>query len=53
MGWATGDEVLERVQRLSGVAEGLGVSTAQPALAWVLREQDVASAIVGHPVPSR
>ena len=39
--------LLERVQRLGEVAAGLGISLAQLALAWVLREKDVASAIVG------
>jgi Aldo/keto reductase family len=42
---------LERVQRLRPVAEELGLSMAQLALAWVLREENVASAIIGasHP----
>jgi len=39
--------LLERVRRLGEVAAGLGISLAQLALAWVLREKDVASAIVG------
>src|SRR5438034_4888895 len=51
MGWAMGqfasNDVLERVQRLGGVADRLGLSTAQLALAWVLREPNVASALVG------
>src|SRR3954465_11468307 len=51
MGWAMDsyrdDDVLERVQRLVPIAEGLGVTMAQLALAWVLREENVASAIVG------
>jgi aryl-alcohol dehydrogenase-like predicted oxidoreductase len=41
------DDVLERVQRLVPIADGLGVTTAQLALAWILREPNVASAIVG------
>jgi 1-deoxyxylulose-5-phosphate synthase len=43
--------LLERVQRLRPVAEELGLSMAQLALAWVLREENVASAIIGasHP----
>jgi aryl-alcohol dehydrogenase-like predicted oxidoreductase len=57
MGWAmgqfTGDEVLERVQRLGGVAERLNLTTAQLALAWVLREPNVASAIVGASRPDQ
>jgi aryl-alcohol dehydrogenase-like predicted oxidoreductase len=39
--------LLERVQQLVQLAEGLGLSPAQLALAWVLREPNVASAIIG------
>ena len=46
-------EVLERVQRLVPVAERLGITMAQLALAWVLREQNVASAIVGASRPEQ
>ena len=57
MGWAMDsyrdDEVLERVQRLVPIAEGLGVTTAQLALAWVLREDNVAAAIVGASRPEQ
>ncbi|HEU5477073.1 MAG TPA: aldo/keto reductase family protein [Gaiellaceae bacterium] len=45
--------LLERVQRLRPVAEELGVSMAQLALAWVLREENVASAIVGASRPEQ
>src|SRR5881227_2473428 len=45
--------VLERVQRLRPVAEELGLSMAQLALAWVLREENVASAIVGASRPEQ
>jgi aryl-alcohol dehydrogenase-like predicted oxidoreductase len=41
------DDVLERVQRLGPIADGLGVTMAQLALAWILDEPNVASAIVG------
>jgi aryl-alcohol dehydrogenase-like predicted oxidoreductase len=47
------DEVLERVQRLAPVAERLGISMAQLALAWVLRQANVASAIVGASRPGQ
>src|SRR5579864_4299950 len=40
-----GDAVLERVQRLRPIADERGISMAQLALAWVLREPNVASAI--------
>jgi aryl-alcohol dehydrogenase-like predicted oxidoreductase len=39
--------VLEAVQELKPVAEQAGLTLAQMALAWVLREGNVASAIVG------
>jgi L-glyceraldehyde 3-phosphate reductase len=45
--------VLERVQRLGAVAERLELSTARLALAWVLREPNVASAIVGASRPEQ
>jgi aryl-alcohol dehydrogenase-like predicted oxidoreductase len=49
-----GDQVLlERVQRLRPVAEELGLSMAQLALAWVLREENVASAIIGATRPEQ
>jgi aryl-alcohol dehydrogenase-like predicted oxidoreductase len=49
-----GDQVLlERVQRLRPVAEELGLSMAQLALAWVLREENVASAIIGASRPAQ
>jgi aryl-alcohol dehydrogenase-like predicted oxidoreductase len=41
------EDVLERVQRLRPIADGLGITMAQLALAWVLHEPNVASAIVG------
>jgi aryl-alcohol dehydrogenase-like predicted oxidoreductase len=57
MGWAMDsyrdDEVLERVQRLEPIAEDLGVTMAQLALAWVLREENVAAAIVGASRPEQ
>jgi aryl-alcohol dehydrogenase-like predicted oxidoreductase len=57
MGWAMDsyrdDDVLERVQRLVPIAEDLGVTMAQLALAWVLREDNVAAAIVGASRPEQ
>jgi aryl-alcohol dehydrogenase-like predicted oxidoreductase len=43
--------VLDAVERLLVVAEEAGMSLAQLALAWVLREPTVASAIVGATRP--
>ena len=45
--------VLEAVQRLVPVAEGAGLTMAQMALAWVLRQPNVASAIVGASRPEQ
>jgi aryl-alcohol dehydrogenase-like predicted oxidoreductase len=47
------DDVLAAVDRLRPIADGLGVSLAQLALAWVLREPNVASAIVGASRPEQ
>jgi 1-deoxyxylulose-5-phosphate synthase len=57
MGWSMDryrdDDVLTAVQRVVPIAEGLGVTMAQLALAWVLREENVASAIVGASRPEQ
>jgi len=45
--------VLEAVQRLLPVAEQAGLTMPQLALAWVLRQQNVASAIVGASRPEQ
>jgi aryl-alcohol dehydrogenase-like predicted oxidoreductase len=45
--------LLERVQRLRPLADELGLSMAQLALAWVLREENVASAIIGATRPEQ
>jgi aryl-alcohol dehydrogenase-like predicted oxidoreductase len=50
--WLT-DDVLDAVERLRVVAAEAGLSMAQLALAWVLREPDVASAIVGATRPEQ
>ncbi len=47
------DDVVARVERLRPVAEGLGCSMAQLALAWILREPNVASAIIGASRPDQ
>ncbi len=45
--------VLEAVQRLRPVADAAGLTMVQLALAWVLRQQNVASAIVGASSPEQ
>jgi aryl-alcohol dehydrogenase-like predicted oxidoreductase len=47
------EDVLERVQRLGPIADGLRITTAELALAWILREPNVASAIVGSSRPEQ
>ena len=47
------DEVLQRVQQFVKIAEGLGVTPAQLAIAWVLRNDNVAAAIVGASRPDQ
>lgn len=57
MGWAIDrflrDDVLAAVQRLQPIADGLGITMSQLALAWVLRQSNVASAIVGASKPEQ
>jgi aryl-alcohol dehydrogenase-like predicted oxidoreductase len=47
------EENLEAVERLRPVAEGAGMSLAELALAWVLRREEVAAAIVGASRPEQ
>ncbi len=47
------DEVLERVEQLRPLAEEAGMSMAGLALAWVLQEDNVASAIIGASRPEQ
>ena len=47
------DEVLGRVQRLVPLAQEAGLSMAQLAVAWVLRNPDVGAAIVGASRPEQ
>ncbi|GAA2100635.1 aldo/keto reductase family protein [Microlunatus panaciterrae] len=47
------DEVLTRVQKLAPLAEAEGLSMAQLAVAWVLQNDNVASAITGGSRPEQ
>lgn len=47
------EDVLEAVSRLAPLAQDAGLSMAQLALAWVLREPGVSSAIVGASRPEQ
>ncbi|SCL37782.1 voltage-dependent potassium channel beta subunit, animal [Micromonospora rhizosphaerae] len=50
--WLT-DEVLTRVQQLKPLAEQAGLTMAQLAIAWVLQNPNVSSAIVGASRPEQ
>jgi aryl-alcohol dehydrogenase-like predicted oxidoreductase len=47
------DEVLTSVQRLQPIADQLGITMAQLAVAWVLQNPNVAGAIVGASKPEQ
>jgi aryl-alcohol dehydrogenase-like predicted oxidoreductase len=47
------DDVLTRVQQLRPIADELGLSMAQLAVAWVLQNQNVAAAIIGASRPEQ
>jgi aryl-alcohol dehydrogenase-like predicted oxidoreductase len=47
------DETLSAVQRLRPIAEEAGLTMSQLALAWVLREDNVAAAIIGASRPEQ
>jgi aryl-alcohol dehydrogenase-like predicted oxidoreductase len=58
MGWALrgerlDDAVLAGVQELKPIAQELGLTMAQLALAWVLRRSEVSSAIIGATRPAQ
>jgi len=48
-----GDQLLDAIGNLRPIAEGLGISLTQLALAWVLRKPNVSSAIVGASTPGQ
>jgi len=47
------DEVLTRVQKLKPIAQEAGLSMAQLAVAWVLQNRNISSAIVGASRPEQ
>jgi aryl-alcohol dehydrogenase-like predicted oxidoreductase len=47
------DDVLERVQNLKPIADELDLSLAQLAIAWVLQNDNVATAIIGASRPEQ
>ncbi len=47
------DDVLERVQQLKPIAEEVDLSLAQLAIAWVLQNKNVATAIIGASRPEQ
>jgi aryl-alcohol dehydrogenase-like predicted oxidoreductase len=47
------EEILERVQKLIPIAAKVGLSPAQLAIAWVLQNPNVSSAIIGATKPSQ
>uniref|UniRef100_UPI00047A9898 aldo/keto reductase n=1 Tax=Arthrobacter sp. H14 TaxID=1312959 RepID=UPI00047A9898 len=47
------DDVLTGVQKLQPIAEEAGLTMAQLAIAWVLQNQNVASAIIGASRPEQ
>jgi aryl-alcohol dehydrogenase-like predicted oxidoreductase len=57
MNWAMdrymADEVLEAVQKLVPIAEQAGLSMTTMALAWILRQENVASCIIGASKPEQ
>jgi aryl-alcohol dehydrogenase-like predicted oxidoreductase len=47
------DDILQAVEQLNGIAQELNITTAQLAIAWVLRQPNVSSAIVGASRPEQ
>ncbi|MNE76519.1 L-glyceraldehyde 3-phosphate reductase [compost metagenome] len=47
------DDVLAIVQELNDLASGLGLKLSQLSLAWVLRQRNVSSALIGATKPEQ
>ena len=50
---AVNAKTLDKVRALNGIAKERGQSLAQMALAWILRDRDVASVLIGASRPSQ
>jgi len=48
-----GDDLLDRIDQLRPIAADTGISMTQLALAWVLREPNIAAAIIGASRPEQ
>lgn len=53
MGQWLEDDLLERIEKLKPIAEDAGISMTQLALAWVLKEENLAAAIIGASRPGQ
>ncbi len=53
MGRVMDETLLKAVDQLAPIADGLGISMPQLALAWVLRQPNVSSAIIGASRPQQ
>jgi aryl-alcohol dehydrogenase-like predicted oxidoreductase len=53
IGWLMKPELLRAVLELKPIAEEAGLTLPQFALAWILREPNVASAIIGASRPEQ
>ncbi|MFC3884609.1 aldo/keto reductase family protein [Bacillus songklensis] len=53
MGSLLTDEVLGKVEQLEKIANELDIKLSQLALAWILRQQNVASALIGASKPEQ
>ena len=51
--WLSQDDTLRRVQQLRPIAEGVGLSMAALAVAWVLQNRNVGAAIIGASRPEQ
>lgn len=47
------DEKLDKVEKLSGIAADYNIKLSQLALAWILRQENIASALIGASRPEQ